>query len=220
MPFTPPPTGARTDPRSALIVDPSPLVCDAIAAVLYATCQPATVQHAHTFAEATRRVPSADLVLTELDVPGGERHDVVPALAANAAPGARIVVVTEQAQGRDVEHAIGAGASGFLLKSTDVRGFHHALDSVVSGSLYLQPELGAMLYGAGTHRQPQHDLEETELRLLALIARGFTNRQSAQRENVSLRTIESRRARLQMKLGCQGRAALTRHAFDLGLAPV
>jgi DNA-binding NarL/FixJ family response regulator len=129
------------------------------------------------------------------------------------------MVVTERAQGRDVEHAISAGASGFLLKSTDVRGFHYALDSVVAGSVYLQPELGAMLYGAGARRPAQHDLDETEVRLLSLIARGFTNRQSAFRENVSLRTIESRRARLQVKLRCHGRAALTRHAYDLGLAP-
>jgi DNA-binding NarL/FixJ family response regulator len=179
-----------------------------------------SVQSAHTFPDATRKARDADLVLTDLDLPGGERHDVVPTLAALIAPGARIVVVTEQAHGKDVEHAIAAGASGFLLKSTDVRGFHHALDNVVSGSVYLQPELGAMLYGAAARRPAPHDLDDSEVRLLSLIARGFTNRQSAHQENVSLRTIESRRARLQVKLDCRGRAALTRHAYELGVAPV
>ena len=214
-----PPTPPRARLRSTLIVDASPLVCDALAAVMDTVCRSATLQNAHTFPDATRKARDADLVLTELDLPGGERHDVVPALAATA-PGARIVVITEQARGQDVEHAIASGASGFLLKSTDVRGFHHALDNIVAGSVYLQPELGAMLYGAGAHRPAQLNLEESEVRLLSLIARGFTNRQSAHRENVSLRTIESRRARLQTKLGCQGRAALTRHAYELGLTPV
>jgi DNA-binding CsgD family transcriptional regulator len=52
---------------------------------------------------------------------------------------------------------------------------------------------------------------------LDLLARGFTNRQAADAELVSLRTVESRRARLQEKLGCEGRAALTRHAHEMGL---
>jgi DNA-binding NarL/FixJ family response regulator len=211
-----------TDLRSVLLVDQSPLVCDSLGVVVERAFANQRVQTAHTLSQAIRLAPDADLVITDVDLPDAERNDVVPALAARVMPDAPIVVITERAANTDVEHAIAAGASAFLLKSTDVRGFRTAVETVTAGSLYLQPELGAALYGPDSRRaaRARHDLDETEVRLLALIARGFTNRQSANRENVSLRTIESRRARLQLKLACQGRAALTRRAYDFGLIAV
>jgi DNA-binding NarL/FixJ family response regulator len=208
--------------RSILLVDESPLVCDSLIAILERAFSPERVTTAHTLAAAMRLAGEADLVITDLSLPDATDREIVPTLAARLAPGARIIVVAERARSADVEHAIAAGASGVLLKTTDVRGFQHAIENVTAGNLHLQPELGAALYGPDSSRaaRARHDLEETEVRLLALIAHGFTNRQSAKRENVSLRTIESRRARLQVKLGCQGRAALTRRAYDLGLVAV
>jgi DNA-binding NarL/FixJ family response regulator len=219
MPLTPDHTDAgAAEPRSVLVVDASPLVCDGLAALVERAFRPDRLHKANTLSDATRNARDADLVITDVDLPDADRHEVVPRLAA-ATAGAPIVVITEGGQSADVEHAIAAGAFAFVLKSTDVRGFRNALESVIAGNRYLQPELGATLYGPSSRRLAiaEHDLDEPEVRLLGLIARGFTNRQSAHRENVSLRTIESRRARLQEKLGCRGRAELTRHAYELGL---
>ena len=80
------------------------------------------------------------------------------------------------------------------------------------------PELlGAALATQDTNGSASFELTNTEVRLLTLLARGYTNAEIARAEHVSLRTIEGRRANLKIKLGCHGRAVLTRHALELGL---
>jgi len=59
--------------------------------------------------------------------------------------------------------------------------------------------------------------EHTLLIPLMLIALGHTNAEVAQRLFLSVRTVESHRARVQQKLGCRSRAELVRHALDRGL---
>jgi DNA-binding NarL/FixJ family response regulator len=60
-------------------------------------------------------------------------------------------------------------------------------------------------------------LSEREREVLMLIAGGNTNRQMAERLHVSVKTIESYRARLMTKLGLANRAELTQLAIDSGL---
>ena len=157
-------------------------------------------------------------MITDLDLPDAERFDVVPVLTEHA-PGTPLLVVTERGSSADVERAVRSGATGYVLKSTDTETFFRALRSVAAGRPFLQAELGPFLYGPARAEADQRpfDLTDAELRLLDLLARGFTNRQAADAELVSLRTIESRRARLQEKLECAGHAALTRHAHQMGI---
>ena len=156
-------------------------------------------------------------MITDLDLPDAEPFDVVPVLTEHA-PGTPLLVVTERGSSADVERAVRSGATGYVLKSTDTDTFFRALRSVAAGRPFLQAELGAYLYGPAHAEADQRpfNLTDAELRLLDLLA-GFTNRQAADAEFMSLRTIESRRARLQEKMECVGRAALTRHAHQMGI---
>ena len=211
---------AAARPRSVLIVDPSPLVGDALGAMVARELDTEAVTKVATLARARAAAGSADLVITDLDLPDAERFDVVPVLTEHA-PGTPLLVVTERGSSADVERAVRSGATGYVLKSTDTDTFFRALRSVAAGRPFLQAELGASLYGPARAEADQRpgNLTDAELRLLDLLARGFTNRQAADAELVSLRTIESRRARLQEKLECEGRAALTRHARPDGDRP-
>jgi two-component system, NarL family, response regulator NreC len=58
------------------------------------------------------------------------------------------------------------------------------------------------------------ELSERELEVLRLIALGHTNSEIAQQLALSVRTIESHRARIQQKLGVSTRAELVRYALD------
>ena len=61
------------------------------------------------------------------------------------------------------------------------------------------------------------DLTARELEVLRLIARGQTNREIAERLFLSVRTIESHRARLQRKLDLTRRSELVEYALERGL---
>ena len=139
---------ATARPRSVLIVDPSPLVGDALGAMVARELDTEAVTKVATLARARAAAGSADLVITDLDLPDAERFDVVPVLTEHA-PGTPLLVVTERGSSADVERAVRSGATGYVLKSTDTDTFFRALRSVAAGRPFLQAELGASLYGSG-----------------------------------------------------------------------
>jgi DNA-binding NarL/FixJ family response regulator len=69
----------------------------------------------------------------------------------------------------------------------------------------------------GTIAVDKHDLSERETEVLQRIALGHTNTEIAGQLDLSVRTVESHRARVQQKLGLSTRAELFRHALDRGL---
>jgi DNA-binding CsgD family transcriptional regulator len=69
----------------------------------------------------------------------------------------------------------------------------------------------------GTARQPPKDLSARERDVLLLLAQGNSNQQIADRIGVSVKTVETYRARLREKLGLSRRAELYRFAAESGL---
>jgi DNA-binding CsgD family transcriptional regulator len=73
---------------------------------------------------------------------------------------------------------------------------------------------------AGKQRAPAApELTDREKEVLGLLALGHTNREAADELFLSVRTVESHRARIQQKLGISGRAELVRYALDCDLLP-
>jgi len=73
---------------------------------------------------------------------------------------------------------------------------------------------------ARRQEEPEEVLSPREQEVLRLLAYGHTNQQIADMVGLSVKTVESYKARIMEKLGLQGRAALVRYALDKGiLAP-
>ena len=64
---------------------------------------------------------------------------------------------------------------------------------------------------------PRRELTAREIEVLRLIARGHTNREIAERLFLSVRTVESHRARIQRKLGRSRRSDLVDYVLERGL---
>jgi two-component system response regulator NreC len=86
------------------------------------------------------------------------------------------------------------------------------------GGTYLEPRLGARLAAnVAAAKQAVPELTERETEVLRLIARGHTNREMAERLFLSVRTVESHRARIQHKLGRSKRSDLVDYVLERGL---
>jgi DNA-binding CsgD family transcriptional regulator len=70
---------------------------------------------------------------------------------------------------------------------------------------------------AGNGNQPPKELSDREKEVLGLLALGYTNKEVAERLYLSVRTVESHRARIQRKLLISSRAELVRHALERDL---
>ena len=87
----------------------------------------------------------------------------------------------------------------------------------------LDPALAASVVQSGLRRRgatrtsPATPLSQREREVLELVAQGYTNQQIADHLGLSVKTVETYRARLVEKLGLQSRAELVRYALDSGL---
>lgn len=182
---------------------------DAIAVVAEAGEVGATV-------EAVERL-RPDVLVLDLHMPGEPSLAAIPRLRASC-PDTAVVVLTAQRDPSYAGEALRLGATGYVPKEAAGRHLLEAIRTVAGGGTYLEPQLGARLAAttaAAAGAAPE--LSTRELEVLRLIARGLTNREIAERLYLSVRTVESHRARIQRKLGRARRSDLVDYALERGL---
>ena len=161
------------------------------------------------------------IVVIELD--GGSVELVRQVRAVGA--GARIIVLSNRIDGRQVLDAMRLGADAFLPNPDGLRNFDETLARVVSGERVISAalEAEAVLQVGRLARQARDrsdvapSITPRELEILALLADGLTTRQIARRLDISPRTVENHVAKLYRKLGVGSRLQAVARAATLGL---
>jgi two-component system response regulator NreC len=179
------------------------------------------VAEAGTADEAVRaaRLEKPDVVLLDVVMPGRSGLDALDDVL-EAAPDAKVLVLSMQDDPRYVREAFAAGASGYLLKEAADAELVAALREVAAGGRYVHPALGARIAAADAAAEakaasdPLSDREREVLRLLAL---GHTNQEIAQMLFISVRTAETHRAHIMQMLRLSTRAELVRYALAEGV---
>jgi len=170
--------------------------------------------------EATIRTTGGykpDVLVLDLNMPGGSSLDAIPEILA-ASPKTAIVVLTMQDEPAFARQALGAGAMAYVLKEAADDELVTAVRRAAAGETYLNPQLGARMAAEPPQPAgPPDDLSMREVEVLRMIALGHTNAEIAERLYLSIRTVESHRAHIQQKLRRSSRADLVRYALDHGL---
>lgn len=115
--------------------------------------------------------------------------------------------------------ALQTGAAGYVIKRAEESEILQAIRAVCSGNIYVHPAMTRALLHHPVmtehrHRPPAEELTRRELEVLRLLAKGNTNRQVADRLQLSIRTIENHRANLLGKLGLASRVELVNYAEE------
>ena len=169
---------------------------------------------------ATRRAVDElcpDLLVLDLHMPGESALPVIAELGESA-PDTRVVVLTAQRDPSFAGEAIRLGAAGYVPKEAAGKQLVRAIRIAAEGGTYLEPRLGARLAAnVAAAKSAAPELTERETEVLRLIARGHTNREMAERLFLSVRTVESHRARIQHKLGRSKRSDLVDYVLERGL---
>jgi DNA-binding NarL/FixJ family response regulator len=202
------------DAISVLIAEDHELVRSGLRALLRDDKSVRVVGEAGDVPEAVERVGRLrpNVVLLDLRMPGGGPREVI---AAACDAGARVLVVTGEDDPGLAREALEAGAAGYALKTIGREELSRALRLVATGRQYLQAELGSQLIQPPAEPQGLPDgLTPREAEVLLLLAEGYTNAEIADQLVLSVRTVETHRGRIRMKLGISGRAALARYARE------
>jgi DNA-binding NarL/FixJ family response regulator len=162
-----------------------------------------------------------DVAFVNISMPGLNGLEVT-VRAVKQYPRTRIIVLSMHADDEYVRRALRAGASGYLLKSADLRELELAVRAVGRGETWLsgglsQKLLAGLARGAPPRAGPLDMLTPRQREVLQLVAEGHSTKQIAVRLNLSPKTVETHRAQLMDRLGVRGVPALVRCAIRLGI---
>ncbi len=208
---------------SIVIVDDHAMIRKGLRLILEAHSGLTVVGEAGTMQEAIEVAARVkpQVITLDLTMPGPTGVVSIEGLRA-AAPGAKLIVVTMHDDPAYVRSAIAMGAAGYINKSAADTELIHAIRAVMRGRAFLDVSGVATMESILTpkpaqRKSPVDTLSEREREVLREVARGYTNQQIADDLGLSVKTVESYRARLMRKLGLKERADLVRVALDLGL---
>ncbi|WP_254510262.1 response regulator [Anatilimnocola floriformis] len=164
-----------------------------------------------------------DVMTLDLTMPGGTGVHVIESLSREC-PQTRVVVLTMHDDAAYFRVAMAAGAFGYVVKQSADTELLDAIRCVARGKIYTQVLLAAASDRPAIAPAPPNGptslidtLSEREREVLTMVAQGHTNQAIADRLDLSVKTVESYRARLMTKLGLHNRAELTQLAMEAGL---
>jgi two-component system, NarL family, response regulator NreC len=163
------------------------------------------------------RQTNPDVLTLDLTMPGGGGLETMKDLR-EACPQTRMLVLTMHEGPSYLRAALAAGASGYVAKSAVDAELLTAIRSIAQGRTFVTITLS----DKGTHqvlgdsRAAVNLLSSREQEVLKLLAQGYTNKEVGKQLCLSVKTIETYRARLADKLGLRSRADLTRYALETG----
>lgn len=169
-------------------------------------------------AVARARALQPDVVLMDLRMPQLTGAEATARILADDAR-IRVIVLTTYETDEAILEAIGAGASGYLLKAAPEREILAGIRSVAAGGTVLAPEIAATLVRGVRQQQAAPRLSARELEVLALVADGHSNPAIAKRLFLGEATVKTHLLHAFEKLGVRDRTRAVTKALELGLLP-
>jgi two-component system, NarL family, response regulator NreC len=136
-------------------------------------------------------------------------------------PATRILALTVHEDTSYLRELLDAGAFGYVLKRAASDELIRAIRAVASGGVYVDPRIAGKLVSTlipprSTSSAALATLSEREAAVLRLIAQGYTNKEIAGQLGLSVKTVETYKARSMEKLGLRSRVDIVRTASERG----
>ena len=168
-----------------------------------------------------------DVIVLDINMPECGGLDALSALL-DASPGSRVLVLTMHDDPAYLRRTLRAGGSGYLLKQSAAEELLSVIRIVAGGGLYVNPQHAKVLLDQAAAEKEARSIDDDQHRryrslsnreseIFELTALGHSNAEIAGRLDLSVKTVETYKARMMKKLGLDGRASLVRLALELGV---
>jgi DNA-binding NarL/FixJ family response regulator len=205
---------------TVLICDDSAIIRMGLRMVVESEPDLAVVGEAADGAEAVAGVLEVkpDIVLLDIQMPSMNGIEATRRILSGDT-GTRVLVLTTYDHDENVYAALGAGASGFLVKDAPPEKVIEAIKAIAAGDAALSPSVTRRLLDSvslpGTVQLP--DLSEQDTLLLKLVAQGRTNNEIATDLDLRPATVKTYVSRLFARIGARDRTQAVVLAYESGL---
>lgn len=213
------------NPTRILLVDDHALVRAGIRALIEGKPDIEVVAEAGGGDEALRLIEELrpGLVLLDITMPTINGFEVLEQITKQY-PQTRVIILTVHEGTEYAMRALRAGAAGYVPKSAATIELEDAISAVSQGGTYLSHEISQKTLfeyaQAGTSQDLLASLTTRQREILKLIAEGQSTKEIGSNLNISVKTVESHRAKLAEKLGIHDVAGMVRFAIRMGLIQV
>lgn len=212
-----------TQPLRVFLADDHAIVRQGLAALINAQPDMTVVGEAGDGRSALDKARDceADIVVMDISMPEMNGVQTTHALKT-ACPDIKVVALSVHEETSYLRQLLDAGASGYVLKRAAAEELIHALRVIGNGQVYICPAMSAKVMSSFARKQPLRgelagsELSERETDVVKRIAQGFSNKEIAAHLSLSLKTVETYKARALEKLGLASRADLVRYAVEQG----
>ena len=207
------------------IADDHAIIRDGLRALLEARDDIEVVGDAGDGRQAVAEIRSVrpDVVLMDISMPQMNGIEAA-ALVRDAAPQARVIMLSMHATSEHLFRALQAGARGYVLKNSAGGELVDAVRAVHAGKRYFSAKIADLLVDGYVRDErptsPMQDLSARERQILQLIAEGGTSAEVARTLSLSPKTVETYRSRLMQKLGVKNLPELIKFAIQNRLIPL
>ena len=158
------------------------------------------------------------VVMLDLVMPGRSGFEALDELR-RVCPDSAVVIMSMHDDATQVREALARGASGFVVKEAAPAELEIALRAAAAGRTYLSPQVSGPQLAASRNgstpaqpADPVATLPPRQREILAALGAGRTSKQIAADLGISLKTVETHRARMMATLGCRNAVELLRLA--------
>jgi DNA-binding NarL/FixJ family response regulator len=208
---------------SILLADAHAIVREGLSRILGAREDLEIVAEAADGEDAVRKAidQRVDIAVIETSMPGLSGIEAIRRIRTSGAE-TLCIVLSGTTRRRDVEDALRAGASAFVVKNMGSDELLRAIDAVRRGESYISTAVAQHAFDAVADRtvSPESSiasLTKREREVLQLISEGGSSREIAEKLGICTKTVDSHRASVMGKLSIHKVSKLVRFAIREGL---
>lgn len=164
-----------------------------------------------------------DLVITDISLDGMDGIELTKRIKKQSSGAIKVLVISMHNDEYYINSAFEAGANGFLIKDFEKNEFYRAIDRIMENEIFMSRSVSKILadrylineFGAKSPKSFQLNLSKREIEIIKLISLGLSNKQIAEKINLSVSTIDVHRYNILKKMDVKNTAELIMKALKL-----
>ena len=167
-----------------------------------------------------------DVLIMDLSMPPGESGLIATSKISESFPDTKILILTMYDDEEYLFHVLRNGAKGYILKNAPDDQLILAVRTVYNGETYIDMKMTTSLVNEFVNNSKNDDaptndpfkiLSKRELEVLPLVAKGYGNKEIAEKLFVSVKTVEVHKTHIMQKLNLKTKPELVEYAIKKNL---